>query len=360
MVYDPDPYTRSAGPPRHSIESDSEDEGEFELGRPSTSSGSKTVVSFKRSASNAESNTLQGRHLLIALAPALTSGPGATSGVALAQALGPLASLPSVGTFELDGAESATQASIGVHDGINVLLLAPDSEGAQHPTTSLLARTIVDELKPTAIALLSTYWPASYIISPDLPTPPDSDEPPVRYLCSPGPNATALEHIARSHSQAYGHIQAVLPLDVPNALTGVDGALVLQANLRRIPISVILQPFDPVQGLRSLQTSTDAIFPLQAGTSTTSPIPALVQAALSLATPLAFSLGGSAPASTTSADAKTTAGDTAELAQTGSFLRSRRRRKVDEESSAQLINARMAVREGGPGRGAEAESSLYM
>ncbi|CAD6901380.1 unnamed protein product, partial [Tilletia controversa] len=191
------------------------------------------------------------------------------------------------------------------------------------------------------ITLLSTYWPPTYIISPDV-EPPTSDEPPVRFLSSsPACSAAivqAAEVYAKQFSASYDVSPAVLPFDVPNALTGVDGALVLQANLLQFPISVLLQPFEMLQGL---SPTSEPIFPLSspASTSTTSPLSAVLQASLGLPRPLSLTISSSS-----------------EIQRTGDFVRttrnrSRRRREVEE----QAVRAKLVGR-----RAEAAESTLYV
>ncbi|CAD6941850.1 unnamed protein product [Tilletia controversa] len=344
MVYDPDPFSRAAAPPRHNIESDSEDDDLDLDHRTEPQPETRPSIFFKPTTTTAGRRGTSKRPLLIVLPPTLTSGPGASSDAALAHALDAFAQLECVGTFELGGEGAGAQAALGPageRDGVDVLLLAPDAEGAEHPTASLLAREIVKELMPSRITLLSTYWPPTYIISPDV-EPPTSDEPPVRFLSSsPACSAAivqAAEVYAKQFSASYDVSPAVLPFDVPNALTGVDGALVLQANLLQFPISVLLQPFEMLQGL---SPTSEPIFPLSspASTSTTSPLSAVLQASLGLPRPLSLTISSSS-----------------EIQRTGDFVRttrnrSRRRREVEE----QAVRAKLVGR-----RAEAAESTLYV
>ncbi|KAE8219958.1 hypothetical protein CF319_g6439 [Tilletia indica] len=337
MVYDPDPFARAGGPPRHSIESDSEDD-DLDLNLSSTKQKeAQPTISFRPTG---PASSLGGRPLLVVLPPTLTSGPGASSDAALAGALGPLAQLECRGTFDLGSETQASLGSVGKEGDVDVLVLSPDAEGASHPTSSLIAREIVRQLKPSRIALLTTYWPPTYIISPDL-DPPTSDEPPVRFLSSDSAATAAIEQAANAYSKksgtSYEASSAVLPFDVPNALTGVDGALVLQANLNQISISVLLQPFDMLQGVGHTHSTADHIFPLFEHQDT-SPLPSVVEA--SLGTSLSL------PPQVSTRSASTL--------HTGDFLRSRRRSRRRKEVEEEEIRSRLA------GRTEAVESTLYV
>ncbi|KAK0546853.1 hypothetical protein OC845_004380 [Tilletia horrida] len=344
MPYDPDPFNRAAGPPRHNVESDSEDEEYDPNPEPSLSSSSAAQASITFKPSGTTSSPQHGKPLLIVLAPALNSGPGASSGAALASALTPFAQLPTAGTFDLDlDSGAAAQASLSeVHTSnqglVNVILLAPDLDASQHPTMSLLAREIIQIVQPSSIALLQTYWPPTYIISSDLPAS-SSDEPPVRYLSSKDTSAR-IQQAASIHAQQSPHSAPILPYDVPNALTGIDGALFLQATLRDIPITAIFQPFEMLDGLQ--HGAVDPIFPLDPAQTGSTALPLLIRAALSLSQPLETVL--SALASSKSATDESLS---------GSFLRLRKRRRLQEEAGAHLLK-------GEQGKQGRQESNMYV
>ncbi|KAK0532800.1 hypothetical protein OC835_003213 [Tilletia horrida] len=338
MVFDPDPFSRPVAPPRHSVESDSEDD-DLDL-PPSTSSLKPALV--KPVYTGTSATQPNARPLLVVLAPTLTSGPGASSGASLAAALSPFSQLESVGSFALSE-EGGAQAALSRTDPVDVLVLAPDAQAQTHPAASLLAREIVQTLQPSAITLLSTYWPPTYIVSPDLEPPPEDVEPPVRFLCHPPSLASSLQNAA-SPAQ-------LQPFDVPNALTGIDGALVQQAALRGTPICALLQSFDMLRGVggSSAQRGAEPIFPLDAA-RTGSPLPALLAAALSLPTADALERA-----------LRPALKEGATVQRTGDFLRSRGRRKVDADagaSVARLVDRRIG---GGTGQGAQGPASaLYV
>ncbi|KAK0543472.1 hypothetical protein OC846_006401 [Tilletia horrida] len=293
MPYDPDPFNRAAGPPRHNVESDSEDEEYDPNPKPSSSSSSAAQASITFKPSGTTSSPQHGKPLLIVLAPALNSGPGASSGAALASALTPFAQLPTAGTFDLDlDSGAAAQASLSeVHTSnqgvVNVILLAPDLDASQHPTMSLLAREIIQSVQPS----------------------------------SP-------------------HSAPILPYDVPNALTGIDGALFLQATLRDIPITAIFQPFEMLDGLQ--HGAVDPIFPLDPAQTGSTALPLLIRAALSLSQPLGTVLSASASSKSATDESLS-----------GSFLRLRKRRRLQEEAGVHLLK-------GEQGKQGRQESNMYV
>ncbi|KAK0559889.1 hypothetical protein OC861_006486 [Tilletia horrida] len=329
MPYDPDPFNRAAGPPRHNVESDSEDEEYDPNPKPSSSSSSAAQASITFKPSGTTSSPQHGKPLLIVLAPALNSGPGASSGAALASALTPFAQLPTAGTFDLDlDSGAAAQASLSeVHTSnqgvVNVILLAPDLDASQHPTMSLLAREIIQSVQPS---------------SSDLPAS-SSDEPPVRYLSSKDTSAR-IQQAASIHARQSPHSAPILPYDVPNALTGIDGALFLQATLRDIPITAIFQPFEMLDGLQ--HGAVDPIFPLDPAQTGSTALPLLIRAALSLSQPLGTVLSASASSKSATDESLS-----------GSFLRLRKRRRLQEEAGVHLLK-------GEQGKQGRQESNMYV
>ncbi|KDN40791.1 hypothetical protein K437DRAFT_295772 [Tilletiaria anomala UBC 951] len=243
-----DHFLRDGPPPRHQLESDSDD-SDVEAASHAASSRASTLGQVPLVQSVLRSGNLEDFQKCPLI---LLEGEAAESYL---QALLPSgaassADAPAVPTLELT-LDGVTQALIILLDELpSKLLIAmctPSKALRNSPrAAAALSRRIFQETLPTSVILLSSYNAGTYIENAEHEDDSSYTGATLRYLVQPNNGETfspVLERIRK--------LPVARPFDVPNVLTGVPGSIVSQAVMHgaesRADVLVLLTPYLTLQ-----------------------------------------------------------------------------------------------------------------